>query len=169
MAGGRPTEALPLAYSPDMTCGLRGKWRGVPEAEWCAFAMGRQSDWMPVLAKDNFDRYDLEYQVPTSRSKTRKTGMPRFDAVGWRGNRASIIEAKIEMTPSAVMGGVGQLLYYHEAAKRLLGWDIEELILLTPAWPAFLVDALERFSLPISLLQVTPDNIYGRSASVASN
>ncbi len=153
-------EAIP--YNRDVLCGLRRKWRGVKETEWCAFAMERQEDWLPVLGKSRFDRYELEYQVSLRNRGERSNGLPRIDAVGWRHGKATLIEAKVDVSPSSMLGGVGQLLYYAEATRRLLSWDIEELVLMAPAWPLFLVETIDRNALPISLVQVTPDDVYGK-------
>lgn len=149
-----------IPYTDDVLCGSRNKWTGVSEREWCKFAMSRNADWLKVLGKDKFDSYELEYQVSLG-DKSRKSGLPRIDAVGWRAGRATLIEAKVHVSASLSMGGVGQLLYYKEVVDRFYGWDVEELILLSPAWPPLLVDVIERNKIPVSLVQATTDMFYG--------
>lgn len=168
MAAGRPStynkalcnEVYEIPYDSDLLCGLNSKWRGVKETEWCEFAMGRSAEWLPVIGKGPFDSVRLEYQVSLSKDRSRKTGLPRIDAVGWRDGKATLIEAKVKVTPSSAMGGVGQLLYYEQAVKNYLGWDVEELILLTPSWPSFLVEAVQCNAIPVTLVMATPDNFY---------
>lgn len=150
MPAGRPSVSL-----------KRQKWFGVKETEWCAFAMERQADWLPVLGLEPFDRFDLEFQVQINGSGARKDGLPRIDAVGWRREKATLIEAKVEVSPSSMMGGVGQLLYYAEICRRVLKWDVERLILISPAWPAFLAECVETNRLPVDLVMATPETFYG--------
>jgi hypothetical protein len=169
MAGGRPTDYTKtmgeeIPYSTDMLCGLKSKWKGVSETKWCAFAMERHHEWIASTGKTPFDSYELEHQVSLNGKGWRSTGLPRIDAVGWRNGKATIIEAKVEISPSSVMGGVGQLLYYKQIATSVLGWDVEDLILLTPSWPLFLVETIEANALPITLVMATPEMFYCKRA-----
>jgi hypothetical protein len=121
--------------------------------------MEHQRDWVAVTGKGPFDRFDYEVTIG-EKMRRRVAGIPRLDAVGWRGDRATIIEVKTHVSASSAMQGVGQLLYYKQAAKSIMGWDIEELILFTPSWPLFLIDTVRNEGLPVTLVMATPEEFY---------
>lgn len=141
------------------------EWRGRNEREWCEFAMSRSTEWLPVIGIDRLDNYQLEYQV----LKVRESGMPRFDAVGWLDGKAYIFEAKVKSTPSELMAGVGQLLYYRTVAENM-GWNVARLVLLSPAWPPLFVQTIASNGLPVDVVRLTPDTFTAiRCASVLKN
>jgi len=144
---------------------VRPQFKGNNEAEWCSFVMSRHADWITVTGLSKFDEYRLEYQV----TRRRDTGMPRFDAVGWRDGRATIIEAKVHCSSKELMSGAGQLIHYRTVAKRL-GWDVEALVLVSPSWPMLFLETLDDSQLPIIAARLSPDGFaawrpgYGATA-----
>ena len=159
-AVGRVVNLCTLAENPH-TC----EWRGRNERDWCAFAMGRSEEWLPVVGLDRFDRIEVEYQV----RRERRSGMPRFDDVGHCGDVKHLIEAKVKCTASELMAGVGQLLYYRTVAASI-GWNVGRLILISPAWPAFFLETVSLNALGVDVVRLSPDGFtamrgdgYGRA------
>ncbi len=128
------------------------EWRGANEREWCAHAINRRTDWLPVIGLTDFDRVELEHQVGRARS----LGMPRFDAVGWIGDRAYIIEAKVKCTAVEMLAGAAQLLYYRSVARNM-GWDVAGLFLLSPAWPPLFAETIVTEGFDLTAIRLTPD------------
>ncbi len=149
-----------MPVSDEILCGFKNNWSGIRETEWCLKAMENRSSWLPVLGIDDFDYYELEKSVSIDGSGNRRTVLPRMDAVGWNGDVATIIEAKVKVTPSTMLGGVGQLLYYKEIMESM-GTAVGRLILISPSWPSFFLRTVEKNKLPISLIQINDDMIYG--------
>lgn len=137
------------------------KWVGVRETAWCAFAMERQMDWLPSLGINSpFDRYELEVRPFLGGSKGAAKSSPRLDAVAWRGNKATLIEAKVSVSPASMMAGVGQLLYYKQVCSACNGWEVDQLVLISPAWPANFVETVQANKLPVDLVKVSPEMVY---------
>lgn len=137
------------------------EWRGKNEREWCALVIARRTDWLPVIGLSDFDRVELEHQV----GKARHLGMPRFDAVGWIGDKAYLIEAKVKCTAVEMLAGAAQLLYYRNVARNI-GWDVAGVFLLSPAWPPMFAETVVQEGLDITAIRLTPDHftaIVGRS------
>jgi len=168
----RPSEYTPALcnevinlMAEDVPVVVNNKWHGVSEIEWCAFAMSRSYEWLPVVGKSAFDSYDLEYQVSFDGSSSRKSGLSRFDAVGWRNGKATIIEAKVNATLASLMGGVGQILSYKQIASTVYGWEVEDLILISPSWPKFFLETVAANALPVTLVMATPEMFYCRRSN----
>lgn len=141
-----------------VTDSAKPDYRGASEREWCAFAMKRNAEWLACLGLERFDTYCLEHQTGAGGAAS---GGVRFDAVGWLGGKAYLIEAKTKCSITSMMAGVGQLLHYGRVA-RSMGWEVADLIVISPAWPTGLVDAVEEYKLPVSLAMLSPQGFFAR-------
>lgn len=127
------------------------------ESDWCKFIVDHHADWLPVLGKKPFEKHEFEVPLSIRGMRAKSWGIPRLDAVGWRDGKATIIETKINVSPASMLGGAGQLMYYAELAREWNDWDIEELVLISPAWPAYMHSVLLRYEFPISLVRIDKD------------
>lgn len=155
----------PSTYDHNIHVDRPKKWAGVKETEWCAFAMERQVDWLPSIGIEKpFERYELEKRIYSGGVAGASKSSPRIDAVAWNGGKATLVEAKVLVDPSSMMSGVGQLLFYKQACISRLGWDVDRLVLISPAWPAEFLETVAANKIPVDLVKITPDMVYAMRA-----
>lgn len=138
---------------------------GVSELKWTSEIVRAHKQWHHLVALPDVTSFDLEYQVSPMRGNlgtARRHGYPRIDAVLRHGDGAiSLFEAKLETSPQALMGAVGQLLYYRTILKRTEKVTAARLVLAAPIIPPLVGEMLEECCIPISLLIVREDAYEG--------
>lgn len=141
-----------------------------PEFAWTKALMEAHADWHDIVGIPAVIKFDLEYSVrPTlhipgaavmSAGSATVLGLPRIDAVAYHEDgTVSLIESKMEASPSDMLQGVGQLLYYKLLMVSLEGRTVANLILASPRWPAYVIDVIDEYKLPIRLLKVSDEQI----------
>lgn len=128
------------------------------EIEWTAKIVADHAAWSSLVHIPRVDSFDLEYQVSPIRDNlgmARRTGFPRIDAVlRHEDGSISLFEAKMETSPQALMGAVGQLLYYRTMLRRTEKVEASNLIMAAPCIPDLVGLMLEECAIPIRLLMV---------------
>lgn len=139
----------------------------VGESEWTANVMAQNADWYDAVDLKPIARYDLECNLrirdmdgnvgPTSGSL-----FARIDAVAYHEDGSvSLIESKIDGTPTELMRGVGQLLYYKTLFNKVQKTHVDNLVLACPSVPPFVVDTILDLNLPVRILKVTNNAFAG--------
>lgn len=135
------------------------------ELAWTSALLSKHMAWSSVVGLPPVISYDLEYQVSPIRDNlgmARRKGFPRIDAVlRHEGGAISLLEAKMETAPQAIMGAVGQLLYYRTVLRRTEKVEAENLVIAAPDIPPLVGSMLEECNLPIRLLIVRSDEYDG--------
>lgn len=141
-----------------------------PELAWTKQLMEGHADWYEVIGIAPIERFEVEYpirpvvapNVKLSIGTSSHLGLPRIDAVAYHADGTmSLIEAKLESSPVEMLRGVAQLLYYKMLVLSLEERQVADLILASPSWPAYLIDMIDEYKLPIRLLKVTEDQAIG--------
>lgn len=128
------------------------------ERKWTRDLAARADRWAHLVNMPAWSGYDLEYRL----SKENGMGLPRIAAVFWHHDgSATLLEAKTSSSPSEVMAGVGQLLYYAAAFYAHENKKVRGLILAAPYLPPFVLAGIELSRAPVSFLKATEDGAYG--------
>ena len=133
--------------------------------EWTAKVVADHASWCHLVEIPDVKDVDLEYQVSPIRDNlgmARRVGYPRIDAVLRHDDGSvSLLEAKLETSPQAIMGAVGQLLYYRTVLRRTEKATIAHLVLAAPLIPPLVGAMLEECLIPIRLLMVRETEYEG--------
>lgn len=127
--------------------------------------MRRYDEWRGLVDLDPAARITIEYpcrywDLPEAPPKS--VGLPRIDAIAWHGDkRCSLIETKVKTDPSAIMGGVGQLLYYKAWMERVEGVQVAALLLIAPSLPPLVLEAIQDVRANIRYLKVVGERMSG--------
>ena len=153
--------------------GLQSKKRRGPKPEtaWTRATMEMHAEWHDVVGIEPFTRYELQYAIrpllppPAKRvsaGESAMLGLPKVDAVGYHDDgRITIVEAKLESSAVEMLRGMAQLLYYKTLMQSLEHARVAHLVLASPSWPAYLIDVIDEYKLPVRLLRITEDQING--------
>lgn len=131
------------------------------ELYWVTQLAADHAIWAPLLHLPEIESVDVEYQISPSRTNllyARRFGYPRVDAIlRHAGGEVTLLEAKLETSPQAIMGAVGQLLYYKTVLENTEKVTVSSLVVAAPNIPGLVGSMLEQYSLPIRLLIVQED------------
>jgi hypothetical protein len=152
---------------------LNGRPTRGPKAEiaWTREVMAANNDWHDVVGIQPFQSYDLEYPICSYRDlfgdtmgvgRARGLGLPNVDGRGvYADGTVCILEAKLDCSSIEMLRGVAQLLYYKFLMETLEGARVSSLVLASPSWPAYVIDVINEYRLPVRLLKVTSDGVFG--------
>ena len=142
----------------------RGARLSVSERQWTADLLAAFPQWGDLLELPSCIRVDLEYRIapPEFLTQPMSLGLPRVDAILWHSNtQCSILEAKVTSSPSDIMCGIGQLLYYRTLLKAWRGVEVKATILAAPYLPPFVLETIAQARIPIRYLKAGRDGFSG--------
>lgn len=140
------------------------------ERAWLEGVMKNASEWHDAVGLPPITGYDTEYRIgifnPSgfrmNLDKARKLGMPRIDAVAYHANgETTLLEAKVDTGGIDILQGIAQLLYYKTLMEVCQCKKVDNLVMVAPEFPPFIVQTINEHKLPIRLLRITDTQIAG--------
>ncbi len=159
------------SYSGSKALLRRPKRGPKAETEWTRQLMANHAAWHDVVGLLPIASFEVERQkrpklelhdARLSAGRSMLLGLPKVDAVARLVDGSScLVEAKLDSSTVEMLRGVAQLLYYKTLLMSLEGANVSGLVLASPAWPAYVIDVIDEYRLPVRLLKVTEDEVFG--------